>query len=380
VSCASPFTANLVGLPDGTYTLTVVITDDAGNASAPATSVFILDRQAPVPPTVVPPTTPDNTRHPVWEISAPNGATLTCTLMRGRTVIWGPAQCPADGQFLLAGLADGTYTLVVTATDRAGNVSAASVTNYVLDTTPPAAPRLDYASPSPSTSTSPYWGFTIPNGTTGRCQLIHNGQVLQTKSCRGAVSFDLSGRPSGTYTVRIVAIDAAGNVSEPLNLTYVLGTKQPVVDPTPTGGTTGGDGGGGADPTTDDGNGGGGRGSDLPPPPGNVVQRAIDRISDLASKSANKVVDAVAPPPSALIPAIPDKLTRDVSSAVQGVVDAVSQAGGGTGFPLLLLFLVLLFLLMQNRIDSRDPKLALASVAADDSVEFLPPPSRGADR
>ena len=130
--------------------------------------------------------------------------------MRGRTVIWGPAECLADGEFPLGGLPDGTYTLIVTATDRAGNVSASSVTTYVLDTTPPAAPRLDYASPSPSTSTAPYWGFTLPNGTAGRCQLIHNGQVIQTKSCKGAVSFDLSGRPTGTYTVRIFAIDGAG--------------------------------------------------------------------------------------------------------------------------------------------------------------------------
>jgi hypothetical protein len=380
VACSSPFTANLANLPDGTYTLTVVITDAAGNDSAPASSVFILDRQAPVPPTVVPPTSPDNNRHPMWEISAPSSATLTCTLMRGRTVIWGPAECPADGQFLLGGLPDGTYTLIVTATDRAGNVSAASVTNYVLDTTPPAVPRLDYASPSPSTSTAPYWGFTLPNGTTGRCQLIYNGQVIQTKSCKGAVSFDLSGRPSGTYTVRIFAIDDAGNVSDPLNVTYVLGTKVPA--PPATGGTPT-DSGSGAGPTTtptDDGSGPAGRGSDFPPPPSNVVQRAIDGISDVVTKGAGKVVDAVVPPPSALIPAIPDKLTRDVSSAVQGVVDAVSSAGGGTGFPLLLLVVVLLFLLMQNRIDRRDPKLALASVAADDSIEFLPPPSRGAGR
>ena len=35
------------------------------------------------------------------------------------------------------------------------------------------------------------------------------------------------------------------------------------------------------------------------------------------------------------------------------------------------------FLIVQNRIDRRDPKLALASVAADDTIEFRPPPSRG---
>jgi hypothetical protein len=65
---------------------------------------------------------------------------------------------------------------------------------------------------------------------------------------------------------------------------------------------------------------------------------------------------------------------------VQGVVNAVSTAGGGAGFPLLLLLVVGLFLVAQGRIDRRDPKLALASVAADDNLEFSPPPSRGASR
>jgi hypothetical protein len=36
-----------------------------------------------------------------------------------------------------------------------------------------------------------------------------------------------------------------------------------------------------------------------------------------------------------------------------------------------------MFLIVQNRIDRRDPKLALASVAAEETVEFRPPPSRG---
>jgi hypothetical protein len=66
-----------------------------------------------------------------------------------------------------------------------------------------------------------------------------------------------------------------------------------------------------------------------------------------------------------------------VSHAVQNVINAVSKAGGGTGFPLLLLIVVFVFLMAQSRMDRRDPKLALASVAADDNLQFGPPPSRG---
>jgi hypothetical protein len=71
-----------------------------------------------------------------------------------------------------------------------------------------------------------------------------------------------------------------------------------------------------------------------------------------------------------------DRAGGAVAAAVQGVVQAVGQAGHGTGFPLVLLTLVVMFLFAQNLIDRRDPKLAMASIAADDMVEFTPPPSR----
>jgi hypothetical protein len=95
------------------------------------------------------------------------------------------------------------------------------------------------------------------------------------------------------------------------------------------------------------------------------------------ARVAHGVKNVVAP----FVPNVhPNRIADDVSSAVQGVVHAVGAAGGGTGFPLLLVGLVFAFLVAQNRIDRRDPKLALASIAADDMVEFQLPPSRRRDR
>ncbi len=222
VACAGTFTGAFRLLPDGTYTLSVVVTDAAGNASVPALSVFVLDRTAPVPPTVTPPPPSGSDKTPTWKIRAPRGAVLTCTLLGGRSVLYA-GECPSDGVFSLRHQPDGTYTLRVTATDSAGNVSAASVSEYVLDTVSPAVPRLDYASPSPSTNTNPYWGFTLPAGAAGRCQLTRDGTVLATKTCSEAVSFDLSGRSPGTYVVVITAVDAAGNTSRSLQVSYILG-------------------------------------------------------------------------------------------------------------------------------------------------------------
>jgi len=359
--CDGVFAADLGAQPDGAYTFTLVVSDAAGNL-ATVTSVFVLDRTAPVPPTVVPPSSPDNSTLPRWIITTPRGATLTCTLLRGRTVIFGPGACPAGGVVSLAGQPDGTYTLRVTATDSAGNVSAASVTSYILDTQPPASPTLVYGSPSTGTSRSPYWGFTLPQGTSGRCELWYGGALVASRGdCHGSVSFTLSN--DGQYTVRIYAVDAAGNVSDPLVVGYDLSGHGGVV------GGTGSDAVGTPGP----------RHPHAPTPPPSTVQRILDKLNALTGQTAKKVRQA-AGGVAAVVPSLPlihDPLTNNVSHAVQNAINAVSRAGGGTGFPLLLLVIVGLFLLAQSRIDRRDPKLAFASVAAEDNLAFRPPPSRG---
>ena len=42
------------------------------------------------------------------------------------------------------------------------------------------------------------------------------------------------------------------------------------------------------------------------------------------------------------------------------------------------MFLAVGFVVAQDRIDRRDPKLRLAPVFADPDLEFLPPPTAGA--
>jgi hypothetical protein len=315
-----------------------------------------------VPPTVVPPASPNSSTTPRWLIAAPRGATLTCTLTRGRTLVLGPGGCPAGGVVSLDGMPDGTYTMRVLATDSAGNVSAASITTYSLDRSAPAAPTLAYGSGSAGTDRTPFWGFTLPGGTTGRCELLQGRTVLASRSdCHGAVSFTING-PDGYYTVRIVALDAAGNASAALLVGYHLYGQGGVA--------AGGSGPGQARQPSPRG--------PRPPVPG-TVQRLIDHLGAVAGqagKTVRKVTDSV----TAVLPSLPvihDPLTNNVSHAVQNVINAVSNAGGGTGFPLLLLVVVGLFLMVQSRVDRRDPKLALASVAADDNLQFGPPPSRG---
>jgi hypothetical protein len=104
------------------------------------------------------------------------------------------------------------------------------------------------------------------------------------------------------------------------------------------------------------------------------VIRQLGQVEHAAIATAAKSVTSVT---QTVRQEITSPIARGVTQAVQSVVNAVGKAGGGTGFPLLLLLIVAIFLIAQGRVDRRDPKLAQASVAADDTVEFLPPPSRG---
>jgi hypothetical protein len=68
-----------------------------------------------------------------------------------------------------------------------------------------------------------------------------------------------------------------------------------------------------------------------------------------------------------------DALARMLSELAPTAL-AVAEA---SAFPLLLLLLVLAFLIVQDRIDRRDPKLALAPVYPEPDLPFLPPSVRG---
>ncbi|MEX2291530.1 MAG: hypothetical protein WD794_14555 [Mycobacteriales bacterium] len=60
-----------------------------------------------------------------------------------------------------------------------------------------------------------------------------------------------------------------------------------------------------------------------------------------------------------------------LASALPGLATTTAQAVGDTPeLPLGIAAVVVLFLLLQNRIDRRDPKLALARIEDDEPLEF----------
>jgi hypothetical protein len=193
------------------------------------------------------------------------------------------------------------------------------------------------------------------------CTLSHQGQaVAGPQGCGNHPTYDMSRFERGNYTLSVVQLGGANVDSAAGSATWFWDGPAPTAPGPPPPSTP---------PAVHHPKGGAAR---TPP----KTPKSLSSLPGVVRHQIHRIGRAI-PPVPIIHPVIhPDKITEAVGSAVQGVVHAVGVDGGGTGFPLLLVGLVLAFLLAQNRIDRRDPKLALASVAADDMVEFHAPPSR----
>jgi hypothetical protein len=169
----------------------------------------------------------------------------------------------ADGSYTLTTgtLADGTYNLVVTATDVAGNVSKPSSgiatvdpTNpsqtsvgvtIVVDTVAPATPDAPTLSPGTDTGASHSDGLTDNNtpvvvGTTEKNATVElfDGTKMVGKATAdgtGAYAITADMLDDGAHALTVKAVDAAGNVSAASPaLNVVIDTTAPEATITPT--------------------------------------------------------------------------------------------------------------------------------------------------
>ncbi|MGF9762733.1 Ig-like domain-containing protein [Microvirga sp. 0TCS3.31] len=234
-------------LSQGSHSITATATDAAGNVSTASTArTFTVDTAAPVAPSIV--TVADDvapgtgavanagaTNDTTPTISGTGEVGATIQVFDGATQL-GTTSVDASGNwsYTTAALSQGSHSITATATDAAGNVSAASTARtFTIDTTAPAAPTID---PLTTNDATPVLTGTATLGAGEALKVVVGGATYTVvPNGTGHWSLDLgtatpaSGTLSlpadGTYAITATVTDAAGNATS--------GTKNLVLDTQP---------------------------------------------------------------------------------------------------------------------------------------------------
>ncbi|HET6656454.1 MAG TPA: Ig-like domain-containing protein [Gaiellaceae bacterium] len=211
--CASP--KSYSSLAEGTHTFDVQATDAAGNAEAtPQTHTWTVDTTAPDTSITATPSDPSASPSADFSFtSTEGGSSFECRLDGG---VFAACADPAS----YTGLADGSHTFRVRATDIAGNTDgSAAVYTWTLDATAPGGGLTDPGSPLRRTvglSASP------SDSGVGVQQVVFQSSpadagtwsdiAIDTTSPYTA-DWDTTGVADGLYDLRIVVTDNASNTA-----------------------------------------------------------------------------------------------------------------------------------------------------------------------
>ncbi len=211
--CASP--KALSGLSDGSHTFSVSAADTAGNIGPAATYTWVVDTGAPVATITTKPSNPSNVSGPALAFSAGETATFQCKLDGA-----GFGACSSPTSY--GGLADGSHTFVVKATDAAGNTGAEVSYTWTIDTVAPTA-AISAQPVDPSNNAAPSFQFGADEaGATFACKL--DGGAFGACSSPKAYA----ALTDATHTFRVKATDAAGNTGAEAVYPWRIDTVAPI--------------------------------------------------------------------------------------------------------------------------------------------------------
>ncbi|EBP2464350.1 Ig-like domain repeat protein [Salmonella enterica subsp. enterica serovar Senftenberg] len=232
-------------LSDGQHTISVTVTDIAGNTKTSAELKIEIDTQVQIDSVTL--TTDSgvndhdnvtNATRPSFEIATPDDVTSVLVSFDG--VNWTPVSKNAAGQWQFtagSALSDGHYTLHVQATDRAGN-TANSTLGFTVDT------QIDGLSVVMLDDAGKDFTDGITNITSPRFEIsareplqsvtvILNGKSSTLTQGAGNKWLFTPDTPlvDGTYKIEIVAEDIAGNkISKEVSFTIDTVVSDPRID------------------------------------------------------------------------------------------------------------------------------------------------------
>jgi hypothetical protein len=218
------------GLADGSHTFQVRGVNASGPDPTPASYTWTVDTVPPTTTIDTHPADPSPGASASFTFHAPSevGSTFKCALDGAI-----PATCASGATF--HGLANGSHTFAVEATDAAGNQQVApteftwTVDNSLLDTTPPET-TIDSKPSDPSGSfTASFTYESNEAGSTFECAL--DGTAFASCPATGISYTDLV---NGSHTFRVRAIDSSSNVDPtPAGYTFDVESVPTPIVPSP---------------------------------------------------------------------------------------------------------------------------------------------------
>jgi|GEM_PF-1082115 len=238
---------DVTGLPDGTLTLSVTLTDDSGNAGSAATDTAEKDAAVPSGYSVAfdqDPVGPADQASVSFtfasaEIAADYAYTITSSSGGGSVTGSGTIATATDriGSIDVSGLPDGILTLSVTLTDSGGNTGGAATDTVTKDTTAPAGFSVSFDQDPVTGASESAISFTFAGGEVSAdysYTISSNGggaNVTGSGTLAGATdqigSIDVSGLGDGTLTLSVTLTDGAGNASGTQTDTVTKDTNLP---------------------------------------------------------------------------------------------------------------------------------------------------------
>jgi PKD repeat protein len=227
----------------GTHTVTVTVTDSAGNASSTSKQVLVTD----APPTAALTVTPNSGTAPLHVTADASGSTGGSTPIANYSFDFGdgsPIVGPQTGATAAhTYTTTGTYTVKTTVTDTTGNSS--STTTQVTVNAPPDQPPAAVLTVTPSSGNGPLQvtadasGSTDTDATPIVSYTFNFGDGSPVIGPQPGATAGHTYTTPGTYTVTMTATDTAGNASTATQQVTVSGTQPPnaALSVTPTSGT-----------------------------------------------------------------------------------------------------------------------------------------------
>ncbi len=202
-------------LPEGTTTAQAEQNDQAGNIGRSAAVTFSVDATAPAASITSAPTDPSGSASAGFSFGANEAATFECRLD-------GAAFTACASPKTYAGLADGTHTFALRATDAAGNTGPVASRSWRVDTTAPAT-SITSGPADPSGDAGASLSFGASEAATFECRLDGGAYAACTSPKTYAALAD------GAHDFAVRATDAAGNTGAAATTSWRVDTAAPAV-------------------------------------------------------------------------------------------------------------------------------------------------------